>query len=83
MALATNIAPTVCEFVASGTGIALVHPLMVSDFSRITSHIVLQALRHGGLFAVRRSIRANPPLIDDTTGELGTAFADRTAQLSG
>ena len=35
VALATNIAPTVCEFVASGTGIALVHPLMVSDFSRL------------------------------------------------
>ncbi len=56
------------------------------DFSRITSHIVVQAVRHDGLFGlidVHRSIRANPPLIDDATGEFGTAFAEHTAQLSG
>ncbi len=56
------------------------------DFSRITSHIVVQAVRHDGLLGlldVRRSIRANPPLIDDVTGEFGTAFAESTAQLSG
>ena len=45
------------------------------DFSRITRHIVLQALRHGDLPAVYRSIRANPPVIDDPSGEFGTVFA--------
>lgn len=42
------------------------------DFSRITSHIVLQCLRRGGVPDVYRSIRANPPLIDDPTGEFAT-----------
>ena len=45
------------------------------DFSRITRHIVLQALRHGDVLAVYRSIRANPPVIDDPSGEFGTVFA--------
>ena len=45
------------------------------DFSRITGHIVLQALRHGDVPAVYRSIRANPPVIDDPSGEFGTVFA--------
>ena len=45
------------------------------DFSRITRHIVLQAVRHGDVPAVYRSIRANPPVIDDPSGEFGTVFA--------
>jgi glycosyltransferase involved in cell wall biosynthesis len=44
----------------------------LTDLYRITSHIVLQALRHGGLPAVYRSIQANPPVIDDPSGEFGT-----------
>jgi len=44
------------------------------DFSRITRHIVLQAVRHGGVPAVYRSIRAHPPVIDDPSGEFGTVF---------
>lgn len=43
----------------------------LTDLYRITSHIVLQALRYGGIPAVYRSIRANPPIIDDPTGEFG------------
>lgn len=42
------------------------------DFSRITSHIVLQCLRRGGVPDMYRSIRANPPLIDDPSGEFVT-----------
>ena len=42
------------------------------DLARITSHIVLQALRYGGMRAVYRSIRAHPPLIDDPDGEFGS-----------
>jgi glycosyltransferase involved in cell wall biosynthesis len=45
----------------------------VTDFVRITSHIALQVARNGGLPAVYRRIKANPPLIDDPTGEFGTA----------
>ncbi|MGI4795702.1 MAG: LysR substrate-binding domain-containing protein [Janthinobacterium lividum] len=35
IAVVTNIARTVCEFVAAGTGVSLVHPLMVSDYHRL------------------------------------------------
>ncbi|UNK51163.1 glycosyltransferase family 2 protein [Lysobacter sp. S4-A87] len=35
------------------------------DFSRITSHIVAGVFRRGSIPAMFRSIRANPPLIDD------------------
>lgn len=41
----------------------------VRDFTRITLHIVLGCLRRGGVLAVYRSIRTNPPLIDDPSGE--------------
>ena len=41
----------------------------LTDLYRITSHIVLQALRYGGLRDVHRCIQANPPLIDDPSGE--------------
>ena len=50
------------------------------DFSRITRHIVLQAVRHGDVPAVYRSIRANPPVIDDPSGEFGIVFASPHAQ---
>lgn len=43
------------------------HPLR--DLWRITSHVVTQVLGHGGLLAQYRSIRRNPPLIDDPLGE--------------
>jgi glycosyltransferase involved in cell wall biosynthesis len=52
----------------------------LTDLYRITSHIVLQALRHGGLPAVYRSIQANPPLIDDPTGEFVVAPASIDAR---
>ena len=47
----------------------------LTDLYRITSHIVLQALRYGGIPAVYRSIQANPPIIDDPSGEFGVATA--------
>ncbi|HLM52460.1 MAG TPA: glycosyltransferase family 2 protein [Pseudoxanthomonas sp.] len=49
----------------------------LSDLYRITSHIVMQALRYGGVPAVYRSIRANPPLIDDPSGEFGVVFGSQ------
>jgi glycosyltransferase involved in cell wall biosynthesis len=47
------------------------------DFLRITSHIVLQVLRRGGIRAMWRSIRRNPPVIEDPSGE----FADSSGRL--
>ncbi len=41
----------------------------VRDFSRITTHIVRQALGHGNMAQMYRRIRANPPLIHDPSGE--------------
>ncbi|WP_293705721.1 glycosyltransferase family 2 protein [Stenotrophomonas sp. UBA7606] len=38
----------------------------LQDLYRITSHIVLLALRHGHVWRVYRTIRRNPPVIDST-----------------
>jgi len=54
----------------------------VRDFSRITTHIVRQALLHGGMLSVHRSIRANPALIHDPSGEFAPALAPH-AQRAG
>ncbi|CAG4968199.1 MAG: glycosyltransferase family 2 protein [Lysobacter sp.] len=50
------------------------------DFSRITGHVVGQVLRRGGITQVYRSIRANPPLIDDPSGEFATFTAAQPAR---
>jgi DNA-binding transcriptional LysR family regulator len=63
VSVATNIAPTVCEFVASGTGISLLHPLMISDFSRIVVRRFQPDTTLGFLLAHPRSSR-NARLID-------------------
>jgi hypothetical protein len=39
------------------------------DLWRITSHIVLQCVRRGGLWEVRKQVRRHPPVIDDPSGE--------------
>jgi glycosyltransferase involved in cell wall biosynthesis len=59
----------------------LSHFKPLRDFRRITSHIVLQVLRRGGIPAVYRSIRANPPLIDDPSGEFAATDAALSAKL--
>jgi glycosyltransferase involved in cell wall biosynthesis len=41
----------------------------VRDFTRITSHIVAQVLRPGAMLPMYRTVRANPPLIYDPSGE--------------
>lgn len=53
------------------------------DFSRITMHIVRQALRPGHMRAMARQIRANPPVIDDPSGEFGTVFPAARIQGAG
>lgn len=45
------------------------------DFTRITTHIVREALAHGGMLSVYRSIRAHPALIHDPSGEFAPAQA--------
>ena len=44
------------------------------DLWRITSHIVMQALRYGDIPGVYRSIRANPAVIDDPDGEFAATL---------
>ena len=39
------------------------------DLWRITSHIVLQCVRRGGLWEVHKRVRQHPPVIDDPSGE--------------
>jgi len=69
--------------VHSGEQFRASHFRPLRDLWRITSHIVTQALRHGDMAAVHRSIRANPPLIDDPSGEFGTASAQPQMQRAG
>lgn len=49
------------------------------DLWRITSHIVAQCLRRGGLMETHRRARANPPVIDDPDGEFSAHAAPRLA----
>ena len=43
------------------------------DLWRITSHIVLQCVRRGGLWEVHKRVRQHPPVIDDPSGEFADA----------
>jgi len=52
----------------------------VRDFSRITRHIVHQALRSDSILATYRNIRANPPLIHDPSGEFAPALQPATTR---
>ena len=53
------------------------------DLRLITSHVVLQVLRHGNLVGEYRNTRARPPLIDDTTGEFSAPHAQRHPTQTG
>jgi glycosyltransferase involved in cell wall biosynthesis len=65
--------------VHSGEQFRASHFRPLRDLWRITSHIVRQAVAHGDLPGVHRSIRANPPVIDDPDGEFATSMqAQRT-----
>ena len=46
----------------------------VRDFLRITSHIIVQCVRRGGLPAMYHVVRAHPPVIDDPSGEFGDVY---------
>ena len=49
------------------------------DLWRITSHVAYQVLSHESLLSAWRKTRANPPVIDDPTGEFATQRASRAA----
>jgi len=53
------------------------------DLWRITSHIVAQVVGHGGMPEVYRRIRANPPLIDDPSGEFAAPCEGARMQRAG
>ena len=50
------------------------------DLYRIVRHIVSQVIRHGNVAKIRRSIRNNPPLIDDASDESGVTAAAQPAR---
>ena len=45
------------------------------DLWRITSHIVAQCVRRGGLWQLHQRVRQHPPVIDDSSGEFVAAPA--------
>jgi len=53
------------------------------DLWRITSHVVAQVLAHGHVLREYRRTRRTPPVIDDPSGEFGTAFATPHMQRAG
>lgn len=55
------------------------HFRVFRDLWKITSHVVSQGLRYGDLAAHVRRSRATSPVIDDPSGEFGTAFAEPAA----
>ncbi len=56
------------------------HFRVFRDLYRITSHVVLQAFRYGAIGRHILLSRQHPPVIDDPSGEFGTAFGQSTAQ---
>jgi glycosyltransferase involved in cell wall biosynthesis len=56
------------------------HFRVVRDLWKITSHVVAQAFRYGDVIGYIRRSQVNPPVIDDTSGEFGTAFEEAASQ---
>ncbi len=59
------------------------HFRLVRDLYKITAHVVAQGFRYGNVLEYCRRSRANPPLVDDPSGEFGTAFVAPAAQTNG
>jgi glycosyltransferase involved in cell wall biosynthesis len=66
--------------VHSGDQFRKSHFRVVRDLWKITSHVVAQAFRYGNVPGYMQRSRAHPPLIDDPSGEFGTAFANTAPQ---
>lgn len=59
--------------VHSGEQFRASHFRPLRDLWRITSHIVLQCVRRGGLWEMHKRVRQYPPVIDDPSGEFADA----------
>lgn len=57
------------------------HFRVFRDLYRITSHVVLQGLRYGEVGRHIEGARNHAPVIDDPSGEFGTAFPVAAAQV--
>lgn len=81
--LVTNVAPTLCEFVAAGLGVALVHPLMLSGFeNRLAVRRFEPELPFN--FQLCRSIdNRNAPLVEAFAQEARTLAAQISRSLLG
>lgn len=79
--LIANVAPTLCEFVAAGLGVSLVHPLVASGFEgRLTVRRFEPAIPFN--FQLCRSIDSrNTRLIDAFSAELRATAAHISASL--
>ncbi len=66
--------------VHSGEEFRKSHFRVFRDLWKITSHVVAQAFRYGNVPAYIQRSRANPPVIDDASGEFGTAFGETAPQ---
>jgi DNA-binding transcriptional LysR family regulator len=74
-ALVTNVAPTLCEFVAAGVGISLVHPLMLSG---LENRIAVRRFEPAILFnfqLCRSAESRNAPLVEAFAHESRAAAA--------
>lgn len=52
------------------------HFRVVRDLCKITAHVIMQGLRYGDALTYIQYSHSNPPVIDDPSGEFGTAFTD-------
>ena len=81
--LVTNVAPTLCEFVAAGIGVALVHPLMLSGLeNRLAVRRFEPEIPFN--FQLCRSIdNRNAPLVEAFANESRTLAAQISRSLLG
>lgn len=59
------------------------HFRLFRDLYKITSHVVRQGVGYGDLLAEYRRTRANPPLVDDPSGEFSDRRATAATQTQG
>lgn len=81
VALVANTAPTVCEFVASGLGLSLVHPLMVSGMERQLIVRRFEPEIPFGFQLCRSADSRNARLVSEYVEELRTTAADISHSL--
>jgi DNA-binding transcriptional LysR family regulator len=71
----TNVAPTLCEFVAAGLGVSLVHPLMLSGFENRLAVRRFEPEIHFNFQLCRSVHNRNVPLVEAFAQESRTLAA--------